>query len=270
MRNFSSFNVITIIFTCFSYIDYKPINHPVLLCWAFFIHSTSKAFRSDKTRKSNRKQQQIKGNIYGNLNWNFGFSLKIYTKYNYCEKTHIVKKYLKSTWTYSKAKTLSTMNLGWGLNLKNIIFYFKIFKVESFKSYREDTLSLFVLPGWANTAIQALSDVVEGEAENRLSPSGPAAFRGTTWDCESRSLSGNHREVHLPTQVQEGKTSSECFILSHNFSTCWTYRVHVCCSAFWDRVRSGLLCSDVLENTVVSFTRDCSREDNVWGGGKIP
>lgn len=101
-----------------------------------------------------------------------------------------------------------------------------------------------------------------------LSPPGPAAFRGTTWDCESRSLSGNHREVHLPTQVQEGKTCSERFILSHNFPTCWTY---VCMSA---AVRSGtecavvFCCSDVLENTVVSFTRDCSREDNVWGGGK--
>lgn len=34
---------------------------------------------------------------------------------------------------------------------------------------------------------------------------GPAAFRGTTGDCEPRSLSGNHREVHLPAQVQEGE-----------------------------------------------------------------
>lgn len=35
--------------------------------------------------------------------------------------------------------------------------------------------------------------------------SGPAAFRGKIGDCEPRSLSGNHREVHLPTQVQKGE-----------------------------------------------------------------
>lgn len=34
---------------------------------------------------------------------------------------------------------------------------------------------------------------------------GSAAFRGAARDCESRSLSGNHREVHLSTQVQEGE-----------------------------------------------------------------
>lgn len=36
---------------------------------------------------------------------------------------------------------------------------------------------------------------------------GFAAFRGSAGDCESRSLSGNYREVHLSAQIQEGKRS---------------------------------------------------------------
>lgn len=37
--------------------------------------------------------------------------------------------------------------------------------------------------------------------------SGSAAFRGEIGDCEPRGLSGNYREVHLPTQVQKGEST---------------------------------------------------------------
>ena len=38
-----------------------------------------------------------------------------------------------------------------------------------------------------------------------LWPSGSAASGGEVGDCEQGGLSGNHREMHLPAQVQEGE-----------------------------------------------------------------
>lgn len=44
---------------------------------------------------------------------------------------------------------------------------------------------------------------------------GSAAFRRATGDCEPRGLSGNHREVHLSTQIQKGENTftykHQCF-----------------------------------------------------------
>lgn len=82
-------------------------------------------------------------------------------------------------------------------------------------------------------------------------PSGPAAFRGTTGDRQQRSLSGNHREVHLPAQIQKG--NSPCWILN---MLCVV--VHACCSVFWDRVHTGLLCSFQTSDVLSTFRWYCS------------
>lgn len=48
---------------------------------------------------------------------------------------------------------------------------------------------------------QSLCSAIRVEATQSCLLSGPAAFRGEIGDCEPRSLSGNHREVHVPTQI---------------------------------------------------------------------
>lgn len=100
-------------------------------------------------------------------------------------------------------------------------------------------------------------------------PSGPAAFRGKIGDCEPRSLSGNHREVHLPTQVQEGEDLWECVcarVCSRGtvYGVQWAFveTVYSCAcsvnSLFWDRVGSGLLCSFPTSDVLPAFRKYCS------------
>lgn len=111
--------------------------------------------------------------------------------------------------------------------------------------------------------------------------SGPAAFRGETGDCEPRSLSGNHREVHLPTQVQKGEDLSECvcgnkYIMCLQILKLLSIVVNVCCSCLWDRVRSGLLCSFQTSDVLPAFRKHCSvfyqrfAAVTISVGGKFP
>lgn len=90
--------------------------------------------------------------------------------------------------------------------------------------------------------------------EERLGTVNRGASQGTIERCT------------YPHKYKKVKPAHRGFFPFHNFLTSWGYMCMYCCSVFWDRVRSGLLCSDVLENTVVSFTRDCSREDNAGAG----